>query len=202
MLVGAEDVTKDVSHLTFEEVEEAPLPGAGLPDHACKVSEKVAWKNSYCSRCDGSEERRREDKKKEKKKGKKEKKKKKEKEKKKKKLNYVTPLTGGCKTRRVWCDATFRPVKSGFATRGETLRALTSSPIWCGPSTRKCSCTPTVRWERPFWSATTAAVATSFCWDLFRRKQRVWWCCCVVIPVRVREARRRLPGTSTRGCRW
>lgn len=30
-------MTKDLSHLTFEEVEEAPLPGHGLPDHACQV---------------------------------------------------------------------------------------------------------------------------------------------------------------------
>ncbi len=30
-------MTKDVSHLTFEEVEEEQALQPGLPDHACKV---------------------------------------------------------------------------------------------------------------------------------------------------------------------
>ena len=34
---GLEDVTKDVSHLTFEEVEEQQAV-PGLPEHACRVS--------------------------------------------------------------------------------------------------------------------------------------------------------------------
>jgi hypothetical protein len=38
-VAGQDDVTKDVSHLTFEEVEEELALQPGLPDHACKVRE-------------------------------------------------------------------------------------------------------------------------------------------------------------------